>query len=1157
METLAILSPILIKPILKHLAGKWLGDWAKDAAGGGYDLFAKNMADASTRKRAEKQLTIFAERIVEQLVPIFGRHLDDAALKRVARELATTLDAEFDASVLVAGKMDAARVADLLREARPLPKGQYGEAESSAYERALDGVARLLVAAASQIRGYDAARDAEVLVALETNAPRVLEILETVRRLELEITGASDRYESDYRQALIGKLDWLELFGVELTPECSRYPLTDAYVTLTLEGAQGDTTQSVEQTLDSLLGGSTSDNPAWLHGEGGIGKTFAVHFVAGHGHAESTPFDGNDRTEERLLRQTGAHKKKTARLFIRGVAGSGKTTLMRWIAVRAAATAGSRGWRGMVPFFVRMRDCEDGRLPSVDELPRTVLDTIGAPPQSWAANLLREGDGLILLDGIDEVAIDDRDRVREGIRELVATYPKAPLIVTTRPEAVADNWLDGEAFHVASVAPLTGDDRRRLIEKWHASVAEQRRQAGFSTESIEAAPELLLAALADAPTLARLATNPLMAAMVCALHLDHNHTLPSGAYELLAALSKMIVFNRDEERRVFRAALPNTYSRMDYARRRGLLQDAAAKMINNGAASLSVTALDAEIRRALGEYGQDPAETEEVRERLLERSGVLREEPVGRVEFLHNAFRDFLAGTRLAASEDWGVLERCLADPAQLDVVLYAVSDPDQHRATKHLAKHTLVKLDAAADEPSVPLRLAALRLSESTGRLPAELRERLRKHAEALIPPQTMGAAAAVAELGDEVVPRLRSPSHRANARTTAASVRALGLIGTPAAEEAIEGYIEDERKSVASEMAQHVNPLRLAIVQQSLLVDGSLPEYVDPARVTDATPLAKLTNLQSIDLGLTRVTDATPLAKLTNLQSIDLSFTGVTDVTPFAKLTNLQSIDLSFTGVTDVIPLAKLTNLQSLNLSNTGVTDVTPLAKLTNLQSIDLSGTRVTDVIPLAKLTNLQSIDLNGTRVTDVIPLAKLTNLQSLNLSNTGVTDVTPLAKLTNLQSLNLSNMGVTDVTSLAKLTNLQSLNLSNTGVTDVTPLAKLTNLQSLNLSGMGVTDVTPLAKLTNLHSLYLSSTGVTDVTPLAKLTNLHSLYLSSTGVTDVTPLAKLTKLQSLYLSFTGVTDVTPLAKLTNLQSLNLTGMGVTDVSPLAGLKNLKIYR
>ncbi|AGH40667.1 hypothetical protein D805_0400 [Bifidobacterium thermophilum RBL67] len=162
--------------------------------------------------------------------------------------------------------------------------------------------------------------------------------------------------------------------------------------------------------------------------------------------------------------------------------------------------------------------------------------------------------------------------------------------------------------------------------------------------------------------------------------------------------------------------------------------------------------------------------------------------------------------------------------------------------------------------------------------------------------------------------------------------------------------------------------------------------------SQVASVQGLQVFANLGSMYLFGTRVSDVSPLAGLTKLTALYLSDTKVSDATlpSIAKLPNLQWLDLSGTQVSNVSPLAKMTKLEYLNLSGTQVSNVSPLAKMTKLEYLNLSGTQVSNVSPLAKLMKLSELDLANTKVSDVSPLAKLTKLVHLDLSGTGVLDL-----------------------------------------------------------------------------------------------------------------------------------------------------------------------
>ncbi len=108
----------------------------------------------------------------------------------------------------------------------------------------------------------------------------------------------------------------------------------------------------------------------------------------------------------------------------------------------------------------------------------------------------------------------------------------------------------------------------------------------------------------------------------------------------------------------------------------------------------------------------------------------------------------------------------------------------------------------------------------------------------------------------------------------------------------------------------------------------------------------------------------------------------------------------------VQQLVEVASAASLRHMWLCGcVGLSDVSALAALINLQFLDLSGTSMSDVSVLAALTHLKSLRLVGTPVSDVSALAALINLQVLNLSGTPVSDVSALVALPNLQVLSMS--------------------------------------------------------------------------------------------------------------------------------------------------------
>jgi internalin A len=91
------------------------------------------------------------------------------------------------------------------------------------------------------------------------------------------------------------------------------------------------------------------------------------------------------------------------------------------------------------------------------------------------------------------------------------------------------------------------------------------------------------------------------------------------------------------------------------------------------------------------------------------------------------------------------------------------------------------------------------------------------------------------------------------------------------------------------------------------------------------------KRSRAASLDLSNSGLTEVpAEVGELVWLKLLSLAGTPVTDLTPLAGLSALQSLDLSSTPVTDLAPLAGLSALQTLNLSRTQVTDLFALVSV-----------------------------------------------------------------------------------------------------------------------------------------------------------------------------------------------------------------------------------
>ncbi|MGW3280629.1 NACHT domain-containing protein [Nocardia rhamnosiphila] len=568
----------------------------------------------------------------------------------------------------------------------------------------------------------------------------------------------SQEFEKRYYETLQRRLDRLQLFGVTLAQE-STYPLSTAYMSLraAASGAEVELESSATDTESS-----------------------------------ASKFSG-DRVESMVASES--------RVVIRGGAGSGKTTLLQWLAVnisKAEIAEDIDGRSKTVPFFIPLRRfIQKGEFPAPEDfiVSSVGLNLMAETPNGWVHAALREGRGLVLIDGVDEVPESLRAKARDWLRDLVGDFPDSQYIVTSRPPAVADDWLSKEEFLVFDLLPMSPSDVRMFIKHWHDAAREEVDTENKRVE-LSRYEESLANVVSTQRQISRLATNPLLCALLCALYRDRRMQLPRDRMELYNAALEMLLTRRDAEREIVApggVALGATQSVR-------ILQKLAFWLISNGYSDAERDSAVARIEELIQNMPWISTDARTVYDHLLIRSGLIREPVDGRMDFVHRTFEEFLGAKEAVENESFGLLVNNSHEDQWHGVFSMAVGHA---RPTEQ--QHLLLSLLERGDreEPSTRARLHILAAAclEYVHELDPAVLERVRVAASALIPPKKFGEAQILATAGDMVLDLLPKTS-RLPARSAAAVVRTAALIGGSSALGIIERFKQDTRVAVRSEL-------------------------------------------------------------------------------------------------------------------------------------------------------------------------------------------------------------------------------------------------------------------------------------------------------------------------------------------------------------------
>ncbi|WP_306335712.1 NACHT domain-containing NTPase [Streptomyces sp. KL118A] len=554
--------------------------------------------------------------------------------------------------------------------------------------------------------------------------------------------GAEDfAFERRYLAYVAKKHSKLTIFGIDLAGSRGKWPLDAAYMSL-------EAVEPERVTTARFLSG------AEYHAE-------EVEVVE---RTPPLPADQALATHDRVL--------------LRGEAGSGKTTLVQWLAVSTTrgqaadpdnARASMAYLDDRVPYVLPLRTLtrHGERLPA----PADFLAAVGCPlagtqPKGWEARVLTAGRALVLVDGIDEIPDAERDRTRAWLSDLIDAFPGNRWLVTSRPSAVREEWLTDEGFTELTLSAMREAEVAAFIERWHTAAATGVPEEDAELTTYESQ---LLEAVRSKPDLGRLATNPLMCGLICALHRDRRGFLPLGRKDLYTAALSMLLVRRDRERHM---NVPELREEPQIQ----LLQRLAYWLIRNGrtvmdrsrAESLIADALPAVPELApLGDAGA-------VYTHFLHRSGLLREPGPGTVDFVHRTFQDFL-GARAAVDEgDFGVLARHAADDQWEDVIRMAVAQA-RPRERAEILGDLLAHGDRHPEEGARKrIHLLAAACLEHAAELAPAVREEVERRMSALIPPHDVADAKALAKVGAMVLDLLPGPDGLSDDEATQVTITA-----------------------------------------------------------------------------------------------------------------------------------------------------------------------------------------------------------------------------------------------------------------------------------------------------------------------------------------------------------------------------------------------
>ena len=220
------------------------------------------------------------------------------------------------------------------------------------------------------------------------------------------------------------------------------------------------------------------------------------------------------------------------KILVLGKPGAGKTTFLRYITLLALD---GKLTENRLPIFVGLKDWTDSGKSLLDYIV-TEFEICGLKEAlPYIEHKLTKGQGLLLLDGLDEVT-GDIDRAIKEIRDFTDKYSQNQFVLSCR---IAANQYVFEQFTEVEIADFNDDQIRTFINRWFA---EDDKTAGECWEQLNEAGN---------EPIKELAAIPLLLALLCITY-HKRLDFPRSRSELYKEAIDALLKEWDSSRRIQR-----------------------------------------------------------------------------------------------------------------------------------------------------------------------------------------------------------------------------------------------------------------------------------------------------------------------------------------------------------------------------------------------------------------------------------------------------------------------------------------------------------------------------------------------------------------------------------------------------------------------------
>ena len=338
-------------------------------------------------------------------------------------------------------------------------------------------------------------------------------------------------------------------------------------------------------------------------------------------------------------------------ILVRGMAGMGKTTLIKHLAYTITRGTAPVSLCGTLPVVVFLKDLrpllEKEKLSTgttiaaaFARLLQVYLETqVGTLDMEMVERYLARHRALFLLDGLDEVPEHSRGKLVEQMAAFILKYKQNRFLLTGRPHGIDANVKKHFGPFLHDIEPLDEKKVDDFIYKWFRVVSGQAEGRAKATAAE------MIDDIKNNEHVKVFTGNPLLLTAVCILYLD-NQRLPDQRAELYRRIVDNLLYRR------FHHLPPEKSTGInDYLKHMAFhMQESNLKTIAVGEARSELKKIfrQDETAESLLEYNH---RIDTLFEEIEPRCGLLKRRGEGDLEFFHLTFQEFLAARHMLYTE--------------------------------------------------------------------------------------------------------------------------------------------------------------------------------------------------------------------------------------------------------------------------------------------------------------------------------------------------------------------------------------------------------------------------------------------------------------------------------------------------------------------------